>query len=841
ILYAAMWEHGRLPWKIISGGPGSGLYKSTDSGETWQKMKEGLPEEMGKMAIAVCRSNPEKVYALIESDSDKEAGGLFVSSNAGKKWSRITNDHRLVQRAWYYIELFIDPKNENTVYVLSASAMRSTDGGKTWETLSGTHGDYHDLWINPDNPSNFIISNDGGSAITFNGGKSWSTEMNMPTAQFYRINVDNQFPYRIYSGQQDNTSVSIASRELGSGGIGEASWSPSAGGESAFLAFDPDDPKYVVGGSYQGTIEVLDVKANAVTAVMAAPIQYLGMDAKDIKYRFNWNSPIIWSKYEPNTFYHGSQYLLKTSDMGRTWKEVSPDLTRNEKEKQGKGGGPYTNEAVGAENYGTLAYVMESPLEKGVIYTGSDDGLVYVTRDGGANWKNVTPQGLAECLVNAIEVSPHDKATVYIATTRYKFNDHTPGLYKSTDYGNTWTKINNGLPANAFTRVVREDDVRRDLLFAGTELGLFISWNGGKNWSPFQLNLPITPITDLRVHKNNLIAATSGRAFWILDDLNVIRQYKGNPTSFALYRPEGTYLVNGGSELDRTEDEFTGASTFRGVNPATGLVIYYQLPESKKDDVLTMEIKDAAGNVVRTFSSKADEKFVRYEAGPRPDPLLTKNKGLNRFVWDLRYPTMAGVPNVRIEGGFAGHKAVPGKYTITLKTPAQALSTEAEILANPLYPTDAATYAEYHRTMSSMETELTTMHRLVNSLFEKQNQLESLLKSLPGGEKYAAVKKDGEALLKKMKAWDEDMVQRKSKAYDDVENFPNKFTANYLFMINATESDIPRVNQPSLDRMKELNAQWTTLKARADEILNRDIPALNKKLWEAGLGAIWKE
>ncbi|HJT66000.1 MAG TPA: hypothetical protein VJ749_06080 [Pyrinomonadaceae bacterium] len=841
ILYAAMWEHGRLPWKVISGGPGSGLYKSTDSGETWERLKEGLPEEMGKMSIAVSRSNPERVYALIESDSEKEAGGLFVSNNGGKNWSRVTNDHRLVQRAWYYIELFIDPKNADTVYVLSASALRSTDGGKTWENISGTHGDFHDLWINPNDPDNFIISNDGGSAITFNGGKSFSSQMNMPTAQFYRINVDNQFPYRIYGGQQDNTSVSIASRELGSGGIGESSWTASAGGESAFLAFNPDDPRYVMGDSYQGTIEILDTKASASTAVMAAPIQYLGMDAKDIKYRFNWNAPIIWSKHEPNTFYHGAQLLLKTSDMGRTWKEVSPDLTRNIKEKQGKGGGPYTNEAVGAENYGTLAYVIESPHEKGVIYTGSDDGFVYVTRDGGANWKNVTPQGLAECLINSIEVSPHDKATVYIATTRYKFNDFTPALYKSTDYGNTWTKITNGLPANAFTRVVREDDVRRDLLFAGTELGVFISWDGGKNWSPFQLNLPITPITDLRVHKGNLIAATSGRAFWILDNLSVIRQYKGNPASFALYRPDDTYLVNGGSELDRTDDEFTGANPFRGVNPATGLVVYYQLPELKKDDVITMEIKDSAGNVVRTFSSKADERFIRYDSGPRPDPLLTKNKGLNRFVWDLRYPSMAGVPNVRIEGGFAGHKAIPGKYTITLKTPAQSLSTDAEILANPLYPTDAATYAEYHRTMSAMEAELTTMHRLVNSLFEKQNQLESLLKSLPADEKYSAVKKDGEALLKKMKAWDEDMVQRKSKAYDDVENFPNKFTANYLFMINATESDIPRVNQPSLDRMKELNAQWATLKARADEILNRDLPALNKKLWDAGLGAIWAD
>jgi len=800
-----------------------------------------LPEEMGKMSIAVSRSNPEKVYALIEGDSDKEAGGLFVSTNSGKRWSRITNDHRLVQRAWYYIELFIDPKNENTIYVLSASALRSTDGGKTWETLSGTHGDYHDLWINPDNPSNFIISNDGGSAVTFNGGRSWSTQANMPTAQFYRINVDNQFPYRIYGGQQDNTSVSIASRELGGGGISTASWTYSAGGESAFLAFDPDNPKYVMGGSYQGTIEVLDVNAKGTTGVMAAPIQYLGMDAKDIKYRFNWNAPIIWSKFEPNTYYHGSQYVLKTSDMGRTWKEISPDLTRNEKDKQGKGGGPYTNEAVGAENYGTLAYIIESPYEKGVIYTGSDDGLVYVTRDGGANWKNVTPKGLQECLVNAIEVSPHDKATVYIATTRYKFNDHAPALYKSTDYGNTWTKITNGIPSNAFTRVVREDDVRKDLLFAGTELGLFVSWNGGQDWSPFQLNLPITPITDLRIHKGNLIAATSGRAYWILDDLTVLRQYKKNSAPFAVYKPDNTFIVNGSSELDGSTEEFTGANTFRGVNPATGVVLYYELPELKKTDEVTLEIKDPSGSVVRTFSSKADEKFRRYDGGPRPSALLSKAKGLNRFVWDLRYGTMPGIPDVRIEASWAGHKAAPGKYTMTLKSGAQTVATDVEILANPLYPTDATTYTDYHSTMLAMENELATMHRMVNSLYEKQKQLESLLGSLPSGEKFAAIKKDGDALLKKMKAWDEDMVQRKSKAYDDVENFPNKFTANYIFLINQTESDIPRVNQPSRDRMNELNRQWASLKARGTEILDKDIPALNKRLWDAGLGAIWKD
>jgi len=838
ILYAAMWEHGRLPWKVISGGPGSGLYKSTDAGEHWEKMKEGLPKEMGKMSIAVCRSNSEKIYALIESDFEKEAGGLYMSEDAGKSWSQVSDDHHLIQRAWYYIEMFPDPLNENTLYVMSASAFRSIDGGKTWEDISGTHGDYHNLWINPTNSNNMIISDDGGSAITFNQGKTWSSQNNQPTAQFYRINVDNQFPYNVYGGQQDNSSVKIASREPGGGGITNTSWTYSAGGESAFLAFDPDDPQFVLGGSYQGTIEVLNTKAKASTNIMAAPIQYLTRDAKDMKYRYNWNAPIIWSKHEPNVFYHGSQYLLRTDDMGKTWKEVSPDLTRNEKEKQGKPGVPYTNEAVGAENYGTLAYIIESPHEKGVIYTGSDDGFVYLTKDDGSHWENVTPAGLQECLINAIEISPFDKATAYIATTRYKFNDHTPGLYKTTDYGKTWTKINNGIPNGAFTRVVREDDKRKDLLFAGTETGIYISWNGGKNWEPFQLNMPVTPITDLRIHQGNLIAATSGRSFWILDDLSLIRQYKKD-TTFSVFDPSPAYLINGGSELDQSSPDFTGLNSSRGVNPANGVVVYYQLPELKKTDTLIMEIKDASGNVVHIYSSKKDSTYKKYDGGPPAEPVLSTTKGLNRFVWNMRYSTMPGVPDAYIESSYRGHKAVPGRYTVTLKVGRQKVTTDAEILVNPLYPTDAATYKEYNNIMSSMENELTTMHKMVNSLNAKREQLASLLASL-SDTKYTILKAEGDSLVKKMKAWDEDMIQRKTKVYDDADNFPAKFTANYLFLINQTESDIPRVNQPSLDRMKELNAEWVSLKSRGVELLEKSIPAFNKKLWDAGVGAVWK-
>ena len=838
IMYAAMWEHGRLPWQVISGGPGSGLYKSTDGGEHWEKMLEGLPKEMGKMSIAVCPSNSEKVYALIESDWQKEAGGLYVSNNAGKSWTQVSKDHRIIQRSWYYIELFLDPENENLIYVMSAPSMRSMDGGNTWEDISSTHGDHHNLWINPKEPKNMIIADDGGAAITFNRGKTWSHQ-DCPTAQLYRINVDNLFPYNIYAGQQDNSSVKIAHRNISGGSITTDDWTYSAGGESAFLAFNPDDPQLVMGGSYQGTIEVINTKAQAGTNIMAAPIQFLGRDAKDMRYRFNWNAPIICSKHDPAIFYHGSQYLLSTKDYGKTWVEASPDLTRNDKSKQGRPGVPYTNEAVGAENYGTLSYIQESPHEKGVIYTGSDDGMVYLTRDGGLNWKNVTPSGLEECLINAIEVSPFDKATAYIATTRYKFNDHRPGLFKTTDYGKSWVKINNGISSNAFTRVVREDDTRKDLLFAGTETGVYISWNGGKEWTPFQLNLPVAPITDLRIHKGNLIASTSGRSFWILDDLSLIRQYNKDVTPATLFNSTPVYMTNSSSELDESKPEFTGLHTSRGVNPASGVVIYYELPMLDEKDNITLEIKDAGGNLVRTFTSQVDSTYKKYDGGPKEEPLLPKNKGLNRFVWNMRYATMPGIPDVYIEASYRGHKASPGKYTMLLQVKDQTKSSEIEIIANPLYDIQAKEYREYHEIMNAMETDLTAMHKMINSMNSKRLQLESLQTSMPKEEKNKKLIETIHNLISKMKTWDEEMIQRKAKAYDDVENFPNKFTSDYLYLINQTESDLPRVNEPNRELLKEYSSKWQGLKSRGTEILDKDLPQLNLELWEAGVGAIW--
>lgn len=834
VLYAAMWEHQRKPWIVISGGAGSGLYKSTDGGETWNKIHKGLPEEKGKMAIAVSRSNPEKVYALIESDSQQEKGGLFVSNNGGKSWSKVSGDHRLIQRAWYYIELFIDPQDDQTVYVLSAPALRSIDGGKSWERITGTHGDFHDLWINPDNPRNMVIANDGGAAISFNYGATWSRQDNMPTAQYYRVSADNMFPYRLYAGQQDNTSIRIENTALGRYSISRENWTYSAGGESAFLAYDPDNPRYVLGGSYLGTINVLDQEAKAGTNIMAAPIQYLGRAASDMKYRFNWNAPIIRSQHEENTFYHGSQFLLRTRDMGQTWEEASPDLTKNDKSRQIKGGGPYTVEAVGAENYGTLAYVVESPHEAGVIWTGSDDGLVQLTRDNGETWTNVTPKGLEDCLVNAIEVSPHDPATAYIATTRYKFNDHTPAIYKTTNYGKSWTNISAGIPYGAFTRVVREDDEKQGLLYAGTETGVYVSFNDGKQWQPLQLNLPITPITDLLVKEGDLVVATSGRSFWILDDLTLIRQFDASSKATKLFTPQDAILSNWGGPMDGNRSD--GTDRFQGVNPASGVVFYYQLGEVAEGEEVTLTINDNAGNEVRVLSSKPDPDYRRYAGGPPSEPTIGAGKGMNRFVWDMRYANMPGVPTAYIEGSYRRHRVIPGEYAATLKAGDVEQTVTFNVLEHPLFEVSEATYTEYHQSMSEMEDNLTAMHNMINDLKEKQDQIAAVVADL-GADKQT-LKDEGNALLDELKKWDEDMVQRKSKAYDDVENYENKFTANYIFLINQTASAIPRVTQASKDRRAELEKTWATLKERGEKLQNEAVPSYNQALWEAGIGAI---
>ena len=821
ILYAAMWDYRRLPWEVKSGGKGSGLYKSTDGGDTWEKIQNGLPKELGKMSVSVSQANSNKIYLVVESDTEKEQGGLFVSEDAGKSWNRISKDHRLVQRAWYYIEAIADPVDENTVYVLNSPAIKSTDGGKTWQSFRAPHGDYHQLWINPMNNKNMIVSNDGGAAISFNGGKTWSSQNNQPTAQFYRVNADNLFPFNLYAGQQDNTSVKIASQTTSRGGITDRDWTYSAGGESAFLAFDPNDPRYVLGGSYQGTIGVLDTKINEQVSVMVAPVQYQALQPKDMKYRFNWNAPIVRSVHE-DAYYHAGNILFKTTDLGKTWKAISPDLTTHDTSKMGISGTPYTNEGAGGENYCTIAYVMESPHEKGVIYTGSDDGLVHITKDGGATWTNITPDGVKGTLVNSIEVSPFEKGTAYIAVTKYKFNDFTPLMYKTTDYGKTWTKLVDGIPYGAFVRVIREDNAVKDLLYAGTEIGFYISYNGGVNWKQLQLNLPIVAITDLKLHHDKLLASTQGRAFWILDDLVPLRKAASNlNNAFTLLPVTNVYRLSAGSPLDRqfSEDENPIKINTTMVNPASGAVIYYHIQNKDSVKKLTIEVLDAANNVIRTYYNEKPSA-VTSNNSLNGDPKVEVRSGLNRFVWSLNYPNLPSIDNVYIEGSSAGRTVAPGEFTIRLKINDAEQTAKFKVLADPRINATDADYALQDRMLKLTSDDVEAIHVSVVQMRKVQEQLNQFVKRAEGIKAMEALVKTSKELTKNIKIWEEKLIQPKSQSNDDVINFVNKLSANLIFLKGEMDNNVPYITEGELKRYDELHGEWKILEQQKLDLAN---------------------
>ncbi len=838
ILYAAMWDHRRLPWQMVSGGKGSGLYKSTDAGETWEKMEKGLPKEKGKMGIVVSRANSSLLFAVIESDTEKEQGGVFKSEDAGKNWSRISKDHRTVQRAWYYIEIFADPTNENIVYVLNSPALKSIDGGKTFkQVFNTTHGDHHDLWINPKNGKNFVLANDGGAAVSFNGGQSFSKQNQMPTAQFYRINADNTFPYSIYGGQQDNSSVKIPSRVTSGYGIAEKDWTFAAGGESAFIAFDPDAPRFSMGGSYQGTIELLDAQTKEGKGVMTRPIQYQALKAKDMKYRFNWNAPIIYSQRE-KAFYHAGNVVLKSTDMGKSWIENSPDLTRKDTTKLGLGGAPYTNEGAGGENYATISYLVESPKEAGVFWSGSDDGLVHITKDNGKTWTNVTPSGLEECLINSIEVSPHNNAVAYIATNRYKLNDFSPSIYKTSDYGKSWTKISDGIPYGDFVRVVREDSENKDLLFAGTENGIYISNNGGKIWTKLQLNLPITPITDLKIHQNDLIASTQGRSFWILDDLGPLRQATGilSKDSLTVFVPEAAYRVSGGSSLDYVSEEEDDSKSTIGTNPSSGVVFYYNLP-SKIDSsaTLLLEISNEKGELIREYSSKKNDEFEEYPGGPSPDPSLFLKSGLNRFVWNMRAETINGISKVFIEGSYDGRKMSPGMYNAKFIFGTQSKTVQVVIKGDPRFESTISEYNEQENVLKQIESSINDIHGAIAKMRKISKQIAEVNSLLKNKTELKAIIDLGKEIVQKIKIWEEKLVQNKAESNDDIINFRNMISADYIFLRGEVDSNLPIVTQGQKLQMAELDAQWNAYKAEMEELINKEVKSFNTLCTQKGL------
>jgi len=817
ILYAATWQHQRYPWKVVSGGPGSAIWKSVDSGETWKKIVEGLPAELGKIGVSVSPADPRRVYAIVEAE--KSRAGLYRSDDGGQHWRHMTSDQDLTARSWYYMEVFADPVNADVVYVLNAPMMRSIDGGKTFERISVGHGDTHDLWINPANNQNMILGDDGGAEITFNGGGSWSSLNNQPTAQFYRVNADKQFPYRVYGGQQDNSSVVIASR-TNSRGITDKDWFAGPGCESAFIAFDPDDPTLLYGGCYQGLIEVLDTRTMEGKDIMQYPSLKLAVPPKAMKYRYNWNAPIIASPHDPSVIYHAGNVLFKTTDGGMSWTPVSPDLTRNDTTRQGAGGGPFTNEGAGGENYNTISYVIESPLEEGVIYTGSDCGLVYLTRNGGADWQNVTPEGLPECLIHAIEVSPHDPATAYIAATRYKLNDYSAMTYKTTDYGKTWTSISDGIDEADFIKVVREDPERPGLLYGGAERGFYVSFNAGKQWRRLQLNLPVVPINDLIIRDNDLVAATQGRAFWILDDLSPLQQSGGQfgEAVVKLYEPKPAVLIGGGASQSLTY----------GSNPEAGVMLSYYLSEAADSNLLTLEILDASGAVIRNYSNQKDKDFKTYPGGPPAPAVLPAKAGLNRFAWDFRTGVLTDVPNVFIYGDYRGHRVAPGSYRARLTYGEHVSEAAVEVLADPRLKADPADWSAQQAMLRRINGHITEMHEGINDMRQLKKQVGMYNEIMAGLEGKEGLVKAGEDLIRKIDDWEGHVVEGRQKNTQDVINWPSKLNAEFFTLRRKLDTHDPRIPQGVRDRLADLEAEWITYRRAMEAIMATDVKAYNE-------------
>ena len=717
------------------------------------------------------------------------------------------------------MEIFTDPSNENVVYVLNAPVLKSIDKGKTFQPISVPHGDNHHLWINPLNPKNMINSNDGGANITFNGGESWTRQDQQPTAQFYRVITDNKVPYHVYGGQQDNSAIGIASRTNGRG-ITWKDWYSVAGCESAYLAFDPNNPETVFGGCYQGIIDRWSRSTAASKSIKEYPELNLGNVPKDFKYRFNWNAPIISSPHDRSVIYHAGNVVFKTLDGGINWEVISPDLTRNDKAHQGPGGGPYTNEAAGGENYNTLMYLTESPHEKGVLWAGSDDGLVHLTRDGGINWSNVTPKELPEAIVNSIEVSPHDPATAYITVMAYKFNNLKPMVYKTSDYGVSWVKRVSGIDDQTVVRVVREDKEVEGLLYAGTEAGLYISFNGGVFWQKIQLNLPIVPINDLTIQDNDLIAATAGRSFWILDDLGAFQGSKGKfEKDLMLFQPKKTYRIFGGS----TDEPRPGL----GQNPKSGVLIDYYLSEKKDSASLHLKVINSAGKVIRSLSN-GPEEFVSWPGGPQKPVLMPTKRGVNRVVWDFTRAPLPSIDKVFVYGNYSGGHVAPGTYTLRLILDQDSVETTVEILADPRVQASLNDYVSQQEMMISIEQAIKEIHEAVNDMRSAKSQIEYYQSMLEESAVAPEIIELGGDIIAQIEAWEGALIQPDQKTFQDVINFHNQLNAQWMNLKDYVDSADPILTAGAKERFNDLKGQWISFQQTKNQIINEEMEQFNQ-------------
>ncbi len=871
IIYAAFWQAWRTPWQLVSGGAGSGIFKSTDGGEHWSELTRnpGLPQGvLGNIGLAVSPGNSNKVWAIVEADS----GGVFRSSDGGLTWTRANSDRRLRQRAWYYTRIFADPKNDKSIYVLNTGMYRSTDDGKTFRPIQVPHGDNHDLWIAPNDADRMIESNDGGANVSFNGGKSW-TEQDQATAQFYHVVTTNHFPYRICGAQQDNSTLCGPSRK--SGGIDIGDWYDVGGGESGYIAVRPDTPDIVFAGSYGGLLTRKDIKTGFERDVNPWPNNPMGHDAADAKYRFQWTYPIVISPHNPGRMYVGSSVIFQTDDEGQTYKAISPDLTRHDPRTLGASGGPITKDQTSVEYYATVFTIAESPRTAGVIWAGSDDGLVHITRDGGKTWKNVTPAGLPEwARISMIDASNFSAGTAYLAANRYQLDDMKPYLYKTSDYGATWTPITNGIPATEFTRVLREDPERRGLLYAGTERGVWVSFDDGANWQSLRRNLPIVPIHDLAVKEGDLIAATHGRSFWILDDLSALRQMGPDiPRAPAhLFKPRRFYRAGfgGGGGNGAAGGHPTGG------NPPSGAVVYYSLAQPRQ--LVTIDFLDLQGKIIRSFTSQQDPKVAadsiradsirtarndslrragvapdttaRAEArgeetppseeGPvrRPPPPRVANKaGLNMFAWNLRYPDPSVFDNMILwAGSIAGPVVLPGTYTVRLNVNGQSFTQPLTIVKDPRSAATDGDLKEQFDFLMRIRDKTSQANDAVKTIRNVKAQLADRAKRMPADKK-AAFSRVADDLSNKLSSVEGEIYQVRNQSSQDPLNYPIKLNNKIAALSGVVGGTDARPTAQSYTVFSDLSAQLDRqLSAMRGALIV--LPSINATLTAAGLPAI---
>jgi len=822
-MYAAMWRAERKPWAMISGGLDGGVYKTTDGGDTWTKLGGGLPEGMvGKIGVTVSPANPERVWAIIEAEPD---GGVYRSDDAGATWQRVNAENKLRQRAWYYTHVIADPQDEYTVYALNTGLYRSVDGGKTYTNIPVPHGDVHDLWINPNHPEIMVVADDGGAQVTLNAGKTWSSYLNQPTAELYGVVVDNAFPYRLYGAQQDNTTISLPSWTSNQTIHPKQHWMSVGGCETGPVALHPDHPEMIYAGCYGGVMDRLDRTTHQVTNVMTYPQLQLGEAAKNLKYRFQWVAPMAVSPHNPEEIYHGSQYVHRSRDMGETWDVISPDLTTQTPEHLDYSGGPINNDITGVEIYNTVFEIVVDPEQEGVIWAGTDDGRVHITRNDGESWTEITPKDMPRYgTVNKIDLSVHAPGRAYMAVQKYRFDDLRPYIFMTDNYGKSWTLLtdgSNGIPDDYPVRVVREDPEREGLLYAGTEYGLFVSFDQGEQWQSLQQNLPVVPVTDLRVHQKDLVLSTQGRSFWILDDISPLHEVSDElaQKEMHLFDPRPAYKVNDGGS--------GGLAELAPESKPSGATIYYYLRDSADMDV-QIDIIDANARIVRTYSSDSTL------AEDHKTALLADASGTHRFTWDLTYEGPTFVDGAIIWGYTGGVKAPPGTYEVRLQVGDESMTQTIEVKEDPRIEENisAEDYEAQLQLGLQLRDAITEVHDYIGQIRSVKKQIEWLTEQSENEE----INEVGPELLAELTAYEEELMQTKNQSGQDPIRFAprldNQLVENYGY-VTGTDGYISggregRPAKAAYDRWNDLEEEWTELRTEIEKNLEKSAGTFNE-------------